>query len=73
MYDAKALAKDETAKKKQRKRNLTLKKLDKTREKIYKRLNLKTKERRRAMARAAITKQKEADKEADKILTDYEG
>ena len=25
------------------------------------------------MARAAIAKQKEADKEADKILTDYEG
>ena len=74
MYDAKALAKDETAKKRAEKEKFDPKKVGQNKEKKFiKELNLKTKERRRAVARAAIAKQKEADKEADKILTGYEG
>jgi len=73
MYDAKALAKDETAKKRAEKKKFDPKKAEQNKEKKFiKELNLKTKERRRAMARAAIARQKEADKEADKINEENE-
>jgi hypothetical protein len=73
MYDAKALAKDETAKKRAEKKKFDPKKAEQNKEiKFIKELNLKTKERRRAMARAAIARQKEADKEAAKINEENE-
>jgi len=73
MYDAKALAKDETAKKRAEKEKFDPKKAEQNKEKKFiKELNLKTKERRRAMARAAIARQKAADKEADKINEENE-
>jgi len=73
MYDAKALAKDETAKKRAEKEKFDPRKAEQNKEKKFiKELNLKTKERRRAMARAAIARQKAADKEADKINEENE-